>query len=177
MNIWIIFSVIFLIISAIACACWAKAARERDVNAARLDEMNAMRSELDRVRADDYQHRRRINMLSDALEDEQAYSGELEAALADREKRLIEQNKRIDQANALRTRAEKDASGSLLKAQLYERQYERLRDEHRQLERLYREKSEECRALLAQPAEKAQKRKNQKTEILDQISMSDLFDL
>ena len=108
MNIWIIFSVIFLIISAIACVCWAKAARERDVNAARLDEMNAMRSELDRVRADDYQHRRRINMLSDALEDEQAYSGELEAALADREKRLIEQNKRIDQANALRTRAEKD---------------------------------------------------------------------
>ena len=72
MNIWIIFSAIFLIISAIACVCWAKAARERDVNAARLDEMNAMRSELDRVRADDYQHRRRINMLSDALEDEQA---------------------------------------------------------------------------------------------------------
>ena len=77
----------------------------------------------------------------------------------------------------MRTRAEKDASGSLLKAQLYERQYERLRDEHRQLERLYREKSEECRALFAQPAEKTQKRKNQKTEILDQISMSDLFDL
>ena len=177
MNIWMILSAILLLIAILFCVYWQKAVRQRDINAARLQEMESLRAEMDRLRTDDYQCHRRIDTLNNALSEERAYSENLEGELDENEKCIAALNQRIEQANALRTRAEKDASGALMKAQLYERQYDQLRDEHRLLEKRYQDSKEECRRLTAQASDNAKKRKAAKTEQLDQISMRELFDL
>ena len=145
-----IVSALLAIACAMLTAAWLRAVRERDVNAARLEEMQSLRLELDRLRADDYQLRRRLNAMNVSLADERVYSRDLEADLADCRNRLDETKRKLEQMAAQRVRAEKEVSGAQLKAQLYERQYDQLKREYRDLER---------------------------TETLDQITMSDLFDL
>ena len=178
MNIWMILSAILLIACALSLIGWRKAAKQRDANAVKLEDMEGLRTELDRVQNDAYQSHRRADALNDALIEERRYSDALEATLDDRESEIDQLEKRLEQVNALKTRAEKDASGALLKAQLYERQYEQLRSEHRKLEKRYRESREEYLALTARNAENSTpKRKAKKAEKLDQISMSELFDM
>ena len=177
MNIWMILSAILLIAGVLSGVNWAKAAKQRDENAARLEEMESLRAELDRVRTDAYQCRRTIDALNADLSAEYAYSDQLSSALDNREAQIDALNQRLDQANAQRMRAEKDASGAQLKAQLYERQYDKLREEHAKLEKRYRESKKECEALAARAAGNAQKKKAKKAESFDQISMSDLFDM
>ena len=177
LNIWMILSIILLVVVALSGANWAKAAKQRDENAARLTEMESLRAELDRVRTDAYQCRRRIDALNDALSEEYAYSDQLIKTLDDRETQISTLNQRLEQAGALRVRAEKDASGAQLKAQLYERQYDKVREEYAKLEKRYRESKKECDALAMRTAGNVQKRKSKKAESFEQISMSELFDM
>lgn len=171
---WMIISALLAIACAMLMAAWLRAGRERDMNAARLEEMQSLRLELDRLRADDYQLRRRLNAMNVALADERVYSRDLEADLAERTDRLEETRHKLELMTAQRARAEKEVSGAQLKAQLYERQYDQLKREYRDLERRYNACREEREALAA---EQSPKKKPKRTEILDQITMSDLFDL
>ena len=169
-----IVSALLAIACAMLTAAWLRAVRERDVNAARLEEMQSLRLELDRLRADDYQLRRRLNAMNVSLADERVYSRDLEADLADCRSRLDETRRKLEQMAAQRVRAEKEVSGAQLKAQLYERQYDQLKREYRDLEKRFTACRQEKEALAAEPGPK---KKTKKAETLDQITMSDLFDL
>ncbi len=177
MNIWMILSILLFLIGLLLFVYWQKALRQRNDANVRLREMESLRAEMDRLRTDDYQCHRRIDALNDALSEERTYSEKLEGDLDECEKRIGDLNQRIEQINALRTRAEKDASGALLKAQLYERQYDQLRAEYRQLEKKYRNAKDEIQRLNAKGTENASKRKLKKADQFDQITMSELFDL
>lgn len=177
MNYWIIVSAILGLICVGTCIVYIQQRRELLMRRERDSESEQIRQENEGVRRENVSLRREIAALCRDVEEEQRYSGELEAELDAQDERISHAEERADRAEARRTEAEKEIYASRMRAEQLAQQLKQCHQEQLAQEQLYQDIIRERDLTIAKLQENPQKRRTKKkVEVLDQqITLDDLF--
>ena len=177
MNAWMIVSIVLAAVcAALIVYCVQQQSRLKGQEE-QQESLEAARQEVLNVRSDDVRRRREIAALHRALENEQEHSEHLERELDELYFRLEDAQKRQEQAEARRIRAEKEVYAGRMRSDLLEKQIEQLRQEQLNQEKLYQDILSERESQIAQLQEgQAKRRVRKKSEVLDQqVTLNDIL--
>lgn len=177
MNFWMIAAILLALAAAVLAVVCIRQHGKLEAARAQQENAESFRRDAAVLRGENARWRRENAALHRALENEQAYSDDMERALADQQRCIEEAERRADQANARRIEAERAVSAGRMRADLLEGQLTQLQKEQRAQEQLYQDILRDRDDVIARLQDQHQKRRaRKKAEALDQqITISDIL--